>query len=216
MIISNRHRFIFFAVPKTGTHSIRQALRPHLAEEDMEQVGLFVEKRFSLPQLSEIGHGHLSVNQVRPVLGEQVFNSYFKFAFVRNPFDRFISYCAFMSRDNGRFEADPQAFMRFIIRDRARLQHLLFRPQFEMLCDAEGRLAMDRIGRVENMQTDYESICARIGVQAQPLAQVNASRHRHFAEYYDDELREMVATVYARDLELFGYRFESGQAGQTE
>ena len=39
MIISNRHRFIFFAVPKTGTHSVRQALRPFLADDDMEQVG---------------------------------------------------------------------------------------------------------------------------------------------------------------------------------
>ncbi len=214
MIISNRHRFIFFAVPKTGTHSVRQALRPHLAEEDMEQVGLFVQKRFPLPQLSEIGHGHLSVGQVRPVLGEQVFGSYFKFAFVRNPFDRFISYCAFMSRNNGQFEANPQTFMRFIIRDRPPLQHILFRPQFEMLCDADGRVAMDRIGHVETMQADYDSICARIGIPSAPLAQVNASSHRHYAEYYDDELRKLVAAMYARDIDEFGYRFESDRATQ--
>lgn len=182
----------------------------------MEQVGLFVDKRFPYAQLADLAHGHLSVEQVRPVLGEQIFNEYLKFAFVRNPFDRFISYCAFMSRKNGQFESNPQAFMRFIIRDRPPLQHLLFRPQFEMLCDAEGRLAMDRIGHVETMQADYESICAQIGIPSQVLEQVNASQHRHFAEYYDDELRELVATMYARDLELFGYRFESEHAVQTE
>lgn len=181
----------------------------------MEQVGLFVQKRLPLPQLSEIGHGHLSVQQVRPVLGEQIFGSFFKFAFVRNPFDRFISYCAFMSRNNGQFEANPRAFMRFIIRDRPPLQHILFRPQFEMLCDTDGRVAMDRIGHVETMQADYDSICARIGIPSAELGQVNASSHRHYAGYYDDELRDLVASMYARDLEVFGYRFESDRTTQV-
>ncbi len=48
MIISHRHRYIFFAVPKTGTHSVRTALRPYMDEADQEQVGLFVQKRFSI------------------------------------------------------------------------------------------------------------------------------------------------------------------------
>ncbi|MFZ1622445.1 sulfotransferase family 2 domain-containing protein, partial [Dokdonella sp.] len=145
----------------------------------------------------------------------EIFGSYFKFAFVRNPFDRFISYCAFMSRNNGQFEANPQAFMRFIIRDRPPLQHILFRPQHEMLCDADGRLAMDQLGRVETMQADYDAICARIGIPSLALEQVNASRHRHYGEYYDDELRERVAAMYARDLELLGYRFESDRTVHT-
>jgi hypothetical protein len=41
MIISHKHKFIFFAIPRTGTHAIRFALRPFLGEEDWEQVGLF-------------------------------------------------------------------------------------------------------------------------------------------------------------------------------
>ena len=209
MIISTTHRFIFFAVPKTGTHSIRQALRPHLADEDMEQVGLFVQKRFPFPQLSAIGHGHLGVQQVRPVLGDEVFATYFKFAFVRNPYDRFISYCAFMSRQTGQFEASPRAFMRHVIRDQPPLQHILFRPQHEMLCDADGSLAMDQVGRVETMQADYDAICARIGIPSERLGQVNASSHRPYTEYYDEELRTLVAGMYARDLELFDYRFDA-------
>ncbi len=46
VIVSHRHRFIFAAVPKTGTHSVRQALREQMGDEDVEQVGLFVNKRF--------------------------------------------------------------------------------------------------------------------------------------------------------------------------
>ncbi|MBX3692206.1 sulfotransferase family 2 domain-containing protein [Dokdonella sp.] len=205
MIISRHRRFIFFAVPKTGTHSVRRALRPHLAEDDLEQVGLFVQKRFPFPELNAIGHGHLSVRQVHPVLGAETFDNYFKFAFVRNPFDRFVSYCAFMSRQTGSFEVAPQAFMRHIVRDAPPWQHVLFRPQHEMLVDAAGRVAMDMLGRVENMQADYDRICGHIGIPSTKLEQVNASRHRPYMEYYDDELRSLVARMYARDFELLGY-----------
>ena len=44
MIISGLHKFIFVAIPKTGTHAVRRALRAHMGPEDSEQVGLFVLK----------------------------------------------------------------------------------------------------------------------------------------------------------------------------
>lgn len=206
MIISHKYRYIFFAVPKTGTHSVRQALRPYLDESDQEQVGLFVQKRFEDPALGALGHGHLSVRQVEPVLGA-VFHDYFKFAFVRNPYDRFVSYCAFMARQSGQFEHSPQAVMRHLIRDRPPLEHILFRPQHEMLVDAAGKLAMDFIGKSERAQADYDQVCARLGFPAETLGQANSSRHRPYAEYYDEELRELVGRFYRRDLELFNYDF---------
>jgi hypothetical protein len=107
MIISHQHRFVFAAIPKTGTHSVRQALREHLSADDLEQVGLFVNKRFPFDELAAIKHGHISLEQIRPFLGEQAFADYFKFAFVRNPFDRFVSYCAFMTRADGAFSRIP-------------------------------------------------------------------------------------------------------------
>jgi len=206
MIISPKYRYIFFAVPKTGTHSVRQALRPYMDTQDQEQVGLFVQKRFDDPTLGDIGHGHLSVRQVEPVLGE-VFRDYFKFAFVRNPYDRFVSYCAFMTRQGGHFERNPRAVMRHFIAERPPLEHILFRPQYEMLVDAHDRLAMDFVGKSERAQADYAQICARLGFPAEILGQVNSSRHRPYTEYYDDELRELVGRFYRRDLELFGYSF---------
>jgi hypothetical protein len=207
MIVSHRHQFVFVAIPKTGTHSVRQALRDHLGQEDEEQVGLFVQKRFSDEQLAAIRHGHLTLLQVRPLLGEEAFSKYLKFAFVRNPFDRFVSYCSFMTRANGEFSRDPQRVMRQMLFEMRPMDHILFKPQHYFIADEQGRLLTDVVGRVEEMQSSYEAICARIGIPVATLGQVNSSRRGHYRDYYDQELIDGVSELYRRDLELFGYTY---------
>lgn len=209
MIVSHRHRFIFAAVPKTGTHSVRQALREHMGDDDVEQVGLFVNRRFPWADLAAVQHGHLSLGQVRPCLGEDAFGSFFKFAFVRNPFDRFVSYCAFMLRGNDLFQQQPREVMRhFLFRDPPE-GHILFQPQASLLLDQDGKtLLTDAIGRVEDMQASYDAICARIGIPSRPLARVNGTNRDDYRRYYDRDLIDGVAARYAVDLDLFGYAFE--------
>ena len=208
MIISHSHRYIFFPIAKTGTHAIRQALREHMGEQDLEQVGLFVHRRFPFKETAHIPHGHLGVADIRPAVGEEVFRGYLKFAFVRNPFDRFVSYCAFRARTTPHFEQAPLAFMKFVLREERPLGHIHFLPQHSFLTDAEGRLAMDFIGRTETMQADYDALCARLGFPSRPLDRVNSSTHRPYQEYYDEELKGLVGDFYRKDLELFGYGFE--------
>ncbi|WP_408589510.1 sulfotransferase family 2 domain-containing protein [Novosphingobium sp.] len=209
MIVSHRHRFIFAAVPKTGTHSVRQALREQMGDEDVEQVGLFVNKRFPWADLAAIQHGHLSLQQVRPYLGEEAFGRYFKFAFVRNPFARFVSYCAFMLRGGDLFQQHPRDVMRHFLFEQPPEQHILFQPQASLLVDRDGTtLLADTVGRVEDMQASYDAICARIGIAARPLERVNGSNHDDYRRYYDQALIDGVAARYAQDLDLFGYTFE--------
>jgi hypothetical protein len=208
MIISHRHRFIFTAIPKTGTHSVRQALREHLGPDDQEQVGLFLQKRLPFEELAALRHGHISLSQVRPFLGEDAFAGYFKFAFVRNPFDRFVSYCAFMTREDGAFERNPREVMRFFLFKDRPLDHLLFQPQYPFIADQEGRLLTDAVGRVEEMQSSYDAICRRLAIASAALEKINSTRRKDYRGYYDQALIDGVAALYARDLELFGYRFE--------
>jgi Sulfotransferase family len=209
VIVSHRHRFIFAAVPKTGTHSVRQALREQMGEGDLEQVGLFVNKRFPWEDLAAIQHGHLSLRQVRPHLGEDAFGGYFKFAFVRNPFDRFVSYCAFMLRDGEVFQRRPREVMRHFLFGAPPERHILFQPQASLLVGEDDKtLLTDTVGRVEDMQGSYDAICARIGIPSRPLDRVNDSRHGDYRPYYDQALIDGVAARYALDLELFGYSFD--------
>jgi hypothetical protein len=207
MIISHRHRFVFVAVPKTGTHSVRQALREQLGPDDEEQVGLFVNKRLPDAQLAAVGHGHLGLAQVRPYLGEDAFAGYFKFAFVRNPFDRFVSYCAFMTRDSGAFDRAPRQVMYEIAFRQRPVGHILFQPQHALLVDADGKLLADDVGRVEQMQESYDRMCKRIGIPTAALGRVNSSSRGDYRRYYDQPLIDGVADLYRRDLELFGYEF---------
>ena len=209
MIISHTRRFIFAAVPKTGTHSVRQALREHLSDGDAEQVGLFVNKRFPWEDLAAIQHGHLALRQVRPHLGEEAFSGYFKFAFVRNPFDRFVSYCAFMLRGGDDFQRRPREVMRHFLFEEPPQQHILFQSQASLLLDEDGQtLLTDAVGQVEAMQGSYDAICARIGIPSRPLDRVNGSRRGDYRHYYDQALIDGVAARYAQDLALFGYGFD--------
>jgi hypothetical protein len=206
VIISPNHKYVFVAVPKTGTHAVRQALRPHMGAGDMEQVGLFVKRQFPIADLAKVGHGHISLEQLRKFMDPAKFAEYFKFAFVRNPFDRFISYCSFITRERGAFKTDPQKVMRRVLANPPS-EHVLFWPQNTFLVDGEGKLLTDYVGRVETMQQSFEFIASKIGVPAVQLQKVNATERSAYRDYYDQELIDGVAKLYADDLRLFEYDF---------
>ena len=207
MIISESRKFIFVAIPKTGTHSVRRALRPHMSEGDMEQVRLFDEKAFPIPELASLRHGHISLAQLKPFLAPEKFDEFFKFAFVRNPFDRFVSYCAFMTRKGGEFEKDPRGIMRHILTAPGPRSHILFQPQSSFIVGSDGKPLTDYIGRVEQMQGSFDAICDRIGIPRATLEKTNESTRADYRQYYDDRLKQGVAKLYAQDLELLGYEF---------
>ena len=205
MIISIKHRFIFVAIPKTATHAFRVALRPHLDARDWEQCGLFETKTFPVEALAQIGHGHITCQQVRPFLVPESWEAFFRFCTVRNPYDRFVSYCYFMNRENGRMEKDPLGTMKHIIEDAEDAKQVLFRPQSEFVTDEEGRLMVDYVGKFEALQHHFNRICHRVRLPHIQLQRVNVSDSAPRRLCYDQELKEMVQTVYRQDFALFDY-----------
>ena len=111
-----------------------------------------------------------------------------------------------MTREQGHFDRDPRGVMRHFLTNPP-LRHILFRPQFGFVTSESGTLLTDYIGQTERMQESFDEICGRIGIPAEPLARVNASNRRDYRGYYDDSLRQGVAKLYARDLDVFGYEF---------
>ncbi len=207
LIISHKHRFIFFAVPKTATHAIRQALREHMGPDDWEQQVLFGKQSLPIPEIAKIRHGHISVRQIRPHIAAQVWDNYFKFCFVRNPFDRYVSTCFFLNRSNPNFSASAVSFMKQALSRQQFRQRILVQPQVMQLRDTDDEIALDYVGRYETVQQSYDEICERIGIPATDLARKNPSRHAAYADYYDDELRGIVGEFYKDDLASLGYGF---------
>lgn len=137
-----------------------------------------------------------------------VWASYFKFAFVRNPWERFVSYCAFIHRKEQLFQRDPRATMYAVLEGPEHRGRVWLRPQSEFLLDEENIPMVDFIGRHQSLQADYVTVCSRIGIPATQLGLANASDHGPWKDYYDDELRHRVAVLYKRDIENFDFHFD--------
>ncbi len=81
-----------------------------------------------------------------------------------------------------------------------------FAPQIDWLCDSDGKLLVDFVGKVENLDEDFTYICRKIGIDRR-LEHRNKSERGDYRDYYDDETRQIVADVFARSIEAFGYKF---------
>jgi hypothetical protein len=83
----------------------------------------------------------------------------------------------------------------------------MFMPQYEWLSDSDGTCIVDFVGRFERLGSDFDEVCRRIGVRAS-LPHVKKSAHRDYRELYSPECRELIARVFAGDIERYGYAFE--------
>lgn len=205
MIVSHARKFIYFAVPRTATHSVRAALEPCLGADDWQQQSLSSNVQLPIPELARAGHGHIGVRALRPHLPEDQWRSYYKFAIVRNPYDRFVSVCAFLNRENIDFSADPVPWMLSAL-DRPRFrERMLVRPQVGMLIDGAGNLAIDFIGRFEQLPAAVDNIAHHIGVRSLELPHRNRSPRKDTAHYLTPALIESLNDLYADDFRLLRY-----------
>jgi hypothetical protein len=199
MLISDRHRFIFIHVYKTGGTSIRSALKPY---RDLPSLPTRVLARLGLCPHP----GHASAREVRSRYPDR-WRDYYTFAFVRNPWAWQVSLYAFMRQEKNHPQGDLarsfdsfRSYLEWRVDGNKRLQS-------EFVGDGEGQVLVDYIGRVETMQDDFQALCERLGIEAS-LPHKNTSSHRDYRSYYDAYTRDLVAEHFAPDIEHFGYTFD--------
>jgi hypothetical protein len=212
MLISFEHQFLFVHNAKTAGCSVKKALAPYAhnggrvwVNRWLRRVGIKVN-HFGPPRWKRFRQ-HDSAATARRCLPPEMFDGFFKFAFVRNPWDWLVSYHNYVCqqprhRHFRRFNG-PDGFSVFLHwmaqRDNGFQTHLL--------TDRDGRVLVDFLGRYESLENDFAWICRRLGVEAE-LTHRNKSRHDDYRRYYDDASRDFVADRWQRDIELFGYTFD--------
>jgi chondroitin 4-sulfotransferase 11 len=218
MPISHSLQAIFIHIPKTAGTSVEAVLGMHGSKQDIGIRPYFNQTPDS-KHLYGCNLQHMTAVRLRTALGQDaVFERYFKFTIVRNPWERLVSTCAWsdqkwasgvelertefdslVRRLHGTFRAARTAARPLILPAH-------FEPQFSYVFDEHGGPMVDFIARYETLAADWDHIRARLGVSAALPVRMR-SHHRPYRDYYDDETRAMVAEIYAQDASAFEYVF---------
>jgi hypothetical protein len=202
-VIIHSKRLIFIHIQKTGGNSVTAALGGQL----------------NCPEK------HFLARDLRERYGADVWDDYFKFAFVRNPWDRLVSWWSMIDSIRGVHSRDipRNMFINFVLARASTFEMFLencdeeivdtdgpkwiYRNQLDYLTDRFGRLIVDFVGRFERLQEDFKSVTQKTIGSPIILARANKSVHRHYSDYYSTAMAQKVYVRFKRDIETFGYVF---------
>ena len=206
MIISRAHRILFIHIQKTGGSSIER----HLADAcpDSEQ---FIGK-------------HATVVEAKTRLGE-AYADYFTFSFVRNPWDRLVSWYN-MIRAYGPTNTTNQ-FWAYVLANSSCFEEFIrnctetvseygtkksiVRNQIDYLSDDSSDILVDETGRFECFADDGKRILASASITVPRVHHQGGLPHEHYSTYYTEETRDIVASRFRKDIEAFGYEYEEAE-----
>jgi hypothetical protein len=188
-------------------------------------LSLFLEKKclfFHIPKTAgisisnsiygDIKWGHRTVNYYKSYYGDEVFNSLYKFCFVRNPYDRLFSAYTFLKK--GGINDQDLAFSEkhlheyldfedFVLRGLEKkeiMEWVHFRPQHTFVCDDNDKMVMDFVGKMENINEDFSYLCKQINVNVE-LKKLNMSSVKK--NDFSDNIKSIIKSKYQKDFTLF-------------
>ena len=216
------HGLLYNRIKKSGNSSIVFYLRDILSKTGEDSAGDYRHDK-----KSAVGAGRklteLSVFELRRV------RSVYAFTIFRNPYTRCLS--AFLSKRqkweagsekykdvDGFEENSPEGFAAFVrFLEKGGLYHdKHFWPQVELLMCPPDYFA--RIGQLENLESELNSICRYAGVEV-PAASISNQPHEadqayegkvtganaKVRQYYSDALYDRVYRLYEQDFHIGGY-----------
>lgn len=213
MIISHKLKYVFIHVPKTGGTSMKQILYSKRFQYDEQ--GWTIETR-SGGKINQKLSTHASAKEVIDYLIRNNYdpNKYFKFCFIRNPWDMVVSnfeyYKQYMSkipylndREKEKVSVAEQGFSQFVKHNNTELwwTERIF---------TNNKLDVDYVGTFENIDEASQIIFKKIlGDNYTPInfPHVNSTVRRDYRDYYDEETKNLVEKRYLKIIQLGGYTF---------
>lgn len=211
-MISDQHRTIFIHIPKTAGQSIETLFLNNLGLSWEERHHLLLRPNqnsaFGPPRLAHLSlTEYLTCNYISRIK----FDSYFKFSFIRNPWDRAVSIYKYITKGNRPF----CEFLRKELTNKNSPLFYFYRPQSDFIIDPHGRLKTNFIGKFETINRDILLIKNRLGLQGN-LKHINASKlksmpqlqeQKPYQAFYDSNTKRMIEEFYGQDIKSFGYKF---------
>ncbi len=206
-ILLEDFKAIYFFIPKVACSTLKKICA--------ESLGYILHKDNIDQNIHLIDYPYAPLNEIYTT-----YKHYFKFAFVRNPWDRLVS-CYLNkigpSSIHGNFSKyglfyPDMSFENFvkavaIIPDIVSDEH--FRSQASFLWDIHGEQRVDFIGKLESIDKDFGIVGKRLNMPVDKLPHLMRSRKRKldYRNYYTNETIALVANRYRKDIELLGYTF---------
>lgn len=205
MLISQNPNFLFIHIQKTGGTSLEKVIRA------------------SCPEVRQLCGRHDHASMAYKIMGND-YNDYFKFAFVRNPWDRLVSwYSMIVQFSQGKPRHTLNGLWQYALNTASSFEEFILHcteavedndgrksfayDQLTYITDDDGGVIVDFVGRYENFARDARYVLNKLGTSADTVPQMNKSVHQDYRQYYTDRTRQLVAERYHRDIERFGYRF---------
>jgi chondroitin 4-sulfotransferase 11 len=201
IVISDKFKYAWFPMTKVASCSITRALNT-------------INDFDSKLKRNEIWNS-LEYNQEK-------LKNYFKFVFVRNPFDRLVS-CYFnkilMTKNwDGTKRTPENDIHKKMIQDNISFTDFVRKiTTLHWKTDAHWDLQSDRlpninefdfVGRYENLQKDFDYVCKQIKLKQYNLPSILKTNHKHYSYYYTNETIKIVEEKYKKDLDLFNYMYK--------
>lgn len=220
-MISHKHRCIFVHIPKNAGTSIELKIagRPHRGRGKQDhrtvrniQSGFVPQgfaEIFSIASLRLLNQRLIGLRRGFQFVNRSQFDEYFKFTFVRNPWARAYSWYRNVMRD--RYHLREHGIRGEISFEEFLREHSAswaLRSQVDWLTAWNGEIPLDFIGRFENLQSDFDRVCQRLGIQDSLLSHELQSRSGSYVDAYNSTTKRIVESLYERDIEVFEYEFE--------
>jgi hypothetical protein len=188
MIIDDEKRFVFISVPKTGSTSIRRRLNSFPPDPPPEIYHMSIKNALAkYPRAKD----------------------YFKFAFVRNPYDRIFSAYINLKYDGHAWAVDLKkktTFRQFVIDFQNSEYSNYIHLQSQSSCvKIDNEIAIDFVGRFENLQEDFKKVENILNLEHKELIKIRQSSKNVEPKIFDQEMRDIIYDIYSEDFESFGY-----------
>ena len=156
------------------------------------------------------GH-HAEASYIKQVVGDKIWNEYFKFTVVRNPYSKMVSLYRYASPTY----LPGSTFSEFIkCWGNGGFQEI--GPDHSYLPYLDENI--DFVGKLEDgLQNILDLVCDKVSIPRVEVLHVNKTfddrqcgcleSYSHYTEYYDDETREIVAKGFKDELVKFNYQF---------